>query len=139
VIQQNAKTVLKRARFFCFQREKGTTLGNVVGIPPTLCEPRFRVNEFQNPIYRAMWFQFAEAKSNPWAAKEYSGWAELFHLAREVLTNFDREVLTSFAQEVSTNFGREVSFLLAPAVLTSFGRAALNPNAPPASWSNSHR
>ena len=62
-----------------------------------------------------MWFQFAEAKSNPWAAKEYSGWAELFHLAREVLTNFDREVLTSF------------------------GRAALNPNAPPASWSNSHR
>lgn len=85
-----------------------------------------------------MWFQFAEAKSNPWAAREYSGLAELFHLVRAVLTNFDREVLTSFAQEALTNFGREVSCLLALAVSTSFDRAALNPNDHPAGWSNSH-
>ena len=125
------KPCSKEHGFFVSNVRTGTTPGNVGVIPPTINQHRSRVNEFQYPIYRAMWFQFAEAKSNPWAAKEYSGWAELFHLAREVLT--------SFAQEVSTNFGREVSFLLAPAVLTSFGRAALNPNAPPASWSNSHR
>ena len=109
----------------------GTTLGNVGVIPPTINQHRFRVNEFQYPIYRAMLFQFAEAMSNPWAAKGNSGLAELFPLAQAVLTNFAREVLTSFAQEASC--------LLAQAVLTSFDRAALNPSDHPAGWSNSHR
>ena len=109
----------------------GTTVGNVGVIPPTINQHRFRVNEFQYPIYRAMWFQFAEAMSNPWAAKGNSGLAELFPLAQAVLTNFAREVWTNFAPEASC--------LLAQAVLTSFDRAALNPSDHPAGWSNSHR
>ncbi|MDB4371378.1 hypothetical protein N9Z44_04685 [Mariniblastus sp.] len=117
----------------------GTTLGNVGVIPPTINQHRSRVNEFQYPIYRAMWFQFAEAMSNPWAAKGNSGLAELFPLAQAVLTNFAREVLTSFAREVWTSFAQEASCLLAQAVSTSFDRAALNPSDHPAGWSNSHR